>query len=147
MQTILNYKIFAIKMSLGTYKICIIPNHTKIDKSQHCALDASNPAGVVGTISVREAAYSIENVELQSLNFITQESGIIYISMQAPKMMSPVRVIKPKAMENNKGREWGHKIGKMGRRRIFYKRRSNPTNPLNTNTQARTSQPASQPAT
>ena len=136
-------------MSLGTYKICIIPNHTKIDKSQHCALDASNPAGVVGTISAREAAYSIENVELQSLNFITQESGIIQIIMQAPKKMSPVRVIKPKAMENNK---WGHKIGKMGRRRldtlhIFYKRKTNPTNPLNTNTQARTSQPASQPAT
>ena len=33
--------------------------------------------------------------------------------------MSPLRVIKPKAMKNNKGREGGHKIGKISRRRLW----------------------------
>ena len=33
--------------------------------------------------------------------------------------MSPLGVIKPKAMKNDKGREGGHKIAKMGRRRLW----------------------------
>ena len=33
--------------------------------------------------------------------------------------MSPIRVPKPKAMKNDKGREGGHKIGEMGRRRLW----------------------------
>ena len=37
----------------------------------------------------------------------------------APETMSPLRVIKPKAMKNDKGRDGGHKIGKMGRRRLW----------------------------
>ena len=32
---------------------------------------------------------------------------------------SPSGVIKPKAMKDDKGREGGHKIGKMGRRRLW----------------------------
>jgi hypothetical protein len=33
--------------------------------------------------------------------------------------MSPLGVIKPKAMKNDKGREGGHKFGKMGQRRLW----------------------------
>ena len=38
---------------------------------------------------------------------------------RAPEMMSPLGVIKPKAMVNDKVREGGHKIGKMGRHRLW----------------------------
>ena len=44
--------------------------------------------------------------------------------MRSPEIMSPLRVIKLKAMKNDKGREGGHKIGKMGRHRYGW--------PLNT---------------
>ena len=37
----------------------------------------------------------------------------------ASKTMSPFRVIKPKAMKNDKGREGGHKFGKLGQRRLW----------------------------
>ena len=40
-------------------------------------------------------------------------------SLRAPEMMSPLRVIKPKTMKTDKGREAGHKIGKMSRRRLW----------------------------
>ena len=33
--------------------------------------------------------------------------------------MSPLRVIEPKTMKPDKGREGGHKIRKMGRRRLW----------------------------
>ena len=39
--------------------------------------------------------------------------------LRAPETMSPLGVIKPKAMKNNKGREGGHKFGKLGRRRLW----------------------------
>ena len=39
--------------------------------------------------------------------------------MRAPETMSPLGVIKPKAMKNDKGSEGGHKFGKMGRRRLW----------------------------
>ena len=38
--------------------------------------------------------------------------------LRAPETMSPLGVIKPKAMKNDKGREGGHKFGKMGRHRL-----------------------------
>ena len=34
-------------------------------------------------------------------------------------MMSPLRVIKPKTMKNDKGREGGHKIRKMGQHHLW----------------------------
>ena len=39
--------------------------------------------------------------------------------MRAQETMSALGVIKPKAMKNDKGREGGHKFGKMGRRRLW----------------------------
>ena len=34
--------------------------------------------------------------------------------LRAPETMSPLGVIKPKAMKNDKGRKGGQKFGKMG---------------------------------
>jgi hypothetical protein len=39
--------------------------------------------------------------------------------LRAPETMSPFRVIKPKTMKNDMGREGGHKFGKMARRRLW----------------------------
>ena len=39
--------------------------------------------------------------------------------MRAQETMSPLGVIKPKTIKNNKGRERGHKFGKVGRHRLW----------------------------
>ena len=64
---------------------------------------------------------------MYAIKFISLKTKIIYEGffkegeggLRAPETMSPLGVIKPKAMKNDKGREGGHKFGKMCRRRLW----------------------------
>ena len=58
--------------------------------------------------------HQIENKN-QIWRFFKEGEG----GLRAPETMSPLGVIKPKAMKNDKGREGGHKFLKMGRRRLW----------------------------
>ena len=60
---------------------------------------------------------SSEILQLENMRKITFFGG--GGGLRAPETMSPFRVIKPKTMKNDMGREGGDKIGKMGRRRLW----------------------------